>query len=203
MTGVIDYMAGNATSIQAALTKIGARAIIVQRATELMNCDKIILPGVGSFDNAMQQLEKRGVLGVLHEKVLGEKVPFLGICLGMQLLAQDSEEGTNSGLGWIDCGVKKIQPIDNHIKVPHIGRNYVYKKEDSKLFYGISSGSEFYFAHSYYVDCRDEGYIAATTNYAISFASAIERGNIAGVQFHPEKSHKNGLQLLKNFIENF
>jgi len=203
MITIIDYNMGNIASIQNMLKKIDCETIVTSDADVLKDAEKIILPGVGSFDYGMKNLNDLGIIEVLKEKVIVQHTPLLGICLGMQLLTEDSEEGKLRGLGFIKSHTKKFSKdmCGEMQKIPHMGWNYVYPKENILLFKNSLDDMRFYFVHSYYVECQDECDIIATTEYGNSFTSAIGRDNIYGVQFHPEKSHKYGMNLLKNFVE--
>lgn len=199
MIAIIDYKTGNVGSILNMIRKIGKEAVITSDPVEIEKADKIILPGVGSFDTGMRNLEELGLIGVLNKKVIEEKTPLLGICLGAQLLFERSEEGVLPGLGWIDGEVRKFRFKDNALKVPHMGWNTIAIKKDDCLFNGAEGELRFYFVHSYHFVCSDN--VLAITDYGYEFPSVVRKGNIVGVQFHPEKSHKFGMQLLKNFIE--
>ena len=202
MIVIIDYNVGNIGSILNMLKKIGVQGDITSDINKIESADKIILPGVGSFDTGMENLKNLGLLEVLNEKVQIKKTPVLGICLGMQLLTKGSEEGFLPGLGWIDGDVKKFA-LDafQDLKVPHMGWDYVSVKKESLLFKEMYEEPKFYFVHSYYVSPAKTSDILTTTNYGIEFCSALENGNIFGAQFHPEKSHKYGMKLLKNFAD--
>ena len=164
--------------------------------------DKLILPGVGHFSNAMDNLKELGLIEILNKKVLEDRVPILGICLGMQLMATKSEEGNYEGLGWFDAEVVKFSVKDKlKYKIPQVGWNQIAIKKESKLMKSIPNLSEFYFVHSYHVKCNDKSDIVNTTDYEYRFTSAIEKSNIYGVQYHPEKSHDVGIQMITNFIE--
>ena len=200
MITIIDYDMGNSRSIVNMLNRIGVSSEITRDHSKINASQKIILPGVGSFDAAMKNLKKYNLIDILNQKVLSDRTPVLGICLGMQLLTNSSEEGNIDGLGWIKGRSIKFDASKN-IKVPHMGWNLVIPKSNSKLCKGITSDSRFYFVHSYYVKVQDEVESCMQTNYSLLFDSALEKENIFGVQFHPEKSHKYGMQLLKNFSE--
>lgn len=201
MITIVNYGMGNIGSIQNIIKKIGHQSIITSEADDIKKATKIILPGVGSFDAAMQNLAELNLIDVLKEKALSG-TPFLGICLGMQLLANQSEEGTESGLGIIPGTVKKFQ-LSPRFKIPHMGWNIITYKPDCILFDGFNQFDEsrFYFVHSYYFECENPINAASLTTYEMPFTSAVYSNNIFGAQFHPEKSHKYGMQLLKNFIE--
>jgi len=161
-------------------------------------------PGVGAFDNAMKNINELDLLNVLNEKVLYEKVPILGICLGMQIMTMSSEEGTLKGLSWINAKSLSFKSSDKSgsLRIPHMGWNSVYPKSFNSLFYNLESDEmRFYFVHSYYVDCVEPENILSATKYGVEFASSMSKDNIYGVQFHPEKSHKFGMRILKNFVE--
>jgi glutamine amidotransferase len=203
---IINYGMGNIGSIVNMLKKAGAVCYIADEKKKIEKAEKIILPGVGAFDKAVNNLAELEFIDILTYKVKVEKTPVLGICLGMQLLMETSEEGVMHGLGWIKGNVRKFrfQGIENKsLKIPHMGWNTVLQKKSCELLKNLDSQSRFYFVHSYYVECSDPEDILAVSDYGNSFVSAIARNNIMGVQFHPEKSHRFGLQLLKNFAENF
>lgn len=201
MTIVIDYGMGNLGSIANMIKKVGHKCIITSDLAEIKKATKLILPGVGSFDNGMKNLKELGMIEVLNQKVLSEKTPILGICLGMQLMTKSSEEGKLAGLGWIDAQTKKF--VSDTLKIPHMGWNVIKHQKESKLFEECESQKRFYFVHSYCVSCNQEVDILTNTNYTLDFVSSFEKENIVGVQFHPEKSHKFGMSLIKNFVENF
>jgi len=186
------------------LKKIGVKFLITSKQNLILQAKKLILPGVGSFNNAMNKLKESDLLPVLNESVLKNKTPILGICLGMQLFAKHSEEGQEKGLGWLDARVIRFNyPSDSKYKIPHMGWNYINLQRENCLFDKYKSQYRFYFVHSYHLICNDNNNILATTNYGISFTSIVTNDNILGVQFHPEKSHKYGMQFLKNFAEKF
>ncbi|MCX6166225.1 MAG: imidazole glycerol phosphate synthase subunit HisH [Ignavibacteriae bacterium] len=203
MIAIIDYGMGNVGSIQNMIKKFTKDVIITSDHEIIKKASKLILPGVGSFDNGMKNLDKLNLIQLLNEKVLEEKIPVLGICLGMQLLTNESEEGILDGLKWINGKTIRFKFHDNtnSLKVPHMGWNYVKKICDSKLFDNMHYDSRFYFVHSYYVVCENEADVISKTLYGIEFVSALQKENIFGTQFHPEKSHKYGMQLIKNFVE--
>ncbi|MFN4219609.1 MAG: imidazole glycerol phosphate synthase subunit HisH [bacterium] len=205
MITIIDYKMGNIGSIANMIKKVGGIFVIASKPEELAKASKIILPGVGSFDYGITNLEKLGLIDILNERVLVKKVPILGICLGMQIMTKSSEEGQKKGLGWINAETVKFNFGNNSIKMPHMGWNTINITKNSKLLKDMENReNRFYFVHSYYVKCFNESDILATTNYGgINFVSIFGHENILGVQFHPEKSHKFGMQLLKNFLENY
>lgn len=199
MISIVDYGAGNIKSIFNMLKRIGVKSEITNSLESLDKAEKIILPGVGHFDYGMQNLKSSGLIECLNRKVLKDKVPFLGICLGAQLLGIDSEEGTEKGLAWIPMHVRKFKMDEGKLKVPHMGWNYVNIKVESQLFTKLENEARFYFVHSYFMDPIEEDFILAKTSYGNEFVSAVRKENIFGVQFHPEKSHAYGMQMLKNF----
>lgn len=203
MIVIVDYGMGNLGSIQNMLKHIGVKSTISFRKEDIERTKKVILPGVGAFDNGMRNIEKLGILPLLNRKALVEKIPVLGVCLGMQLLTKKSEEGSLPGFGWINGETVrfKFDHTKRFLKIPHIGWNTIKIKKKSKLLKGLDSESRFYFVHSYHLKCFDPGDILSSTNYSYDFTSILERENIMGVQFHPEKSHKYGMKLLKNFSE--
>ena len=203
MIVIIDYGLGNLGSMANMLKKIGAQAVVSADPLVIGNADKLILPGVGAFDGGMKNLESRGLVQVLNNRVLEDKVPILGVCLGMQLLSRKSEEGCLPGLGWLDAeSIRfKFEDVNSNLKIPHMGWNQLTVRQSHPLFYELEVMNRFYFVHSYHVICTDPRNILATTSYGVDFSSAVVKNNIMGVQFHPEKSHKFGLRLLKNFVE--
>lgn len=202
MVTIIDYGLGNLGSISNMFKRIQVECEITSDHAKVMQAKKILLPGVGAFDAAMQRINDSGLLPVLQQKALEEKVPFLGICLGMQLLTEKSEEGELKGLGFIKGETLKFNSPDNRLKIPHMGWNLIHIKNNSLLTAGMEKGEQkFYFVHSYYVKCSSESNIVAQTNYSLMFDSIIQDGNIFGAQFHPEKSHRFGMNLLTNFAK--
>lgn len=196
MIAIIDYGMGNLRSVQKALEKVGAKAVITQKPSDIARCQKIVLPGVGAMQPAMEKLESLGLIAPIRECIEKGK-PFLGICLGLQLLFEESNEGGNvKGLGILKGQVVRFSKL----KVPHMGWNRIdIKNADNELFVGVKNQSFVYFCHSYYVKPKDTAVIATTTDYAIDFVSSVRKENIFGVQFHPEKSQDIGLSILKNF----
>lgn len=198
---IVNYNVGNIQSIVNMLKKIGHSAIVTSNIEDIKNAQKLILPGVGSFDYGMEQLENSKLIEVLNNKVLKNKTPILGICLGAQLFLQTSEEGVKRGLDWFDAKAVKFKFSDNVLKIPHMGWNNIRIKKKNRLLEGLNDDSRFYFVHSYHFEFADTTDILTTTDYGYSFISSFSRDNIYGVQFHPEKSHKFGMALLKNFAE--
>lgn len=199
---IVDYRTGNSNSIKRTLDRIGSSSIISSQIEDVTRADKLILPGVGHFDRAMVTLKEFCLLDALNEAVLIRRKAVLGICLGMQLMAMTSEEGATQGLQWLDAkAVRFKSSVAARHKVPHMGWNRIRIKKVSQLMKGVEDLSEFYFAHSYHLEIKDRSDILNETEYGISFPSAVERNNIFGVQYHPEKSHHIGVQVLKNFVE--
>jgi len=206
MVVIIDYKVGNITSIQKMLKKVGCvDAIISGNLEDIKKATKLILPGVGHFDYGMKQLKASGLIAILNKRVLIDKVPVLGICLGAQLLTRGSEEGEEKGLGWIDADTVKFDKIKLgvHLKIPNMGWSDVKYKQEAPLFANMSIASRFYFVHSYHIKCDFNCDSAITTEYGYEFTAGVIKDNIMGMQFHPEKSHKFGMQLLSNFIKNY
>ena len=201
MIAIIDYGIGNLGSIKNMLKRAGASAVITSDIDKIQRAEKLILPGVGAFDSGMKNIHDRGLFQVLNNKVLDDKTPLLGICLGCQMITSKSEEGQLSGFGWIEAVTKKfrIEDDNNHLKVPHMGWNKVRLCKKNPLFNTNEKDIRFYFVHSYHVVCDHEEDVAMKTHYGYEFASAIMKENIIGVQFHPEKSHKFGMRLLQNW----
>jgi len=203
MIGIIDYGVGNIRAFINIYKKLSIPVKIVKEQEEFKGIEKLILPGVGSFDYAMERLQSSGMRSKLDELVIENSIPILGICVGMQMLAKTSDEGSLGGLGWIDASVKKFDtskiPFDTHL--PHMGWNDVNPIGTSKLFDGLQDNSKFYFLHSYYFLPNDADMVIAATHYGIHFCCAVNHKNIYGVQFHPEKSHQYGIRLLSNFAK--
>ncbi|MCM1044018.1 MAG: imidazole glycerol phosphate synthase subunit HisH [Candidatus Gastranaerophilales bacterium] len=202
MIVIIDYDMGNIGSIKNVLHKIGEKDVIVSRdRTEIKRADKLILPGVGAFDAGIRNLKKYDLFSLIHECVRERQVPILGICLGMQMLGLNSEEGDCEGLKLVDFSCKRFS-VDKEYKVPHMGWDYVHiKKEDCPIVHNLSDAQRYYFVHSYYAECSNEDDILMTCDYGIVFTAAVARGNVYGTQFHPEKSHIYGMNLLANFAK--
>jgi len=199
MVGIVNYGMGNLGSIQNMLKKIGVPSLILNDALELDKVTKLILPGVGAFDNGILELRKSKWIETLNHLVLQEKMPILGICLGMQLMTNKSEEGNEAGLGWINAETVKFRFEDNQLKIPHMGWNIVTPTTESSLFNLAYEELRFYHVHSYYVKLKDPTDEIAVTNYGTPFTCAFRKENIWGVQFHPEKSHKFGMEMFRNF----
>lgn len=200
MIAIIDYGIGNLASVHNMFKKIGIKEVIITKDEgEIERADKILLPGVGAFDSAMKHLQSTGLIPLLNKKVLVDKVPTLGICLGMQMLTKSSEEGIEQGLSWIDAKTIKFN-LDPalKLKVPHMGWNYVKVNFENPLI-DLVSKNRFYFVHSYYVQCEDKNQSLATCNFGGDFTCMVNKDNIFGAQFHPEKSLKFGMKVLENF----
>lgn len=197
---IVDYGMGNLGSIQNMLKRIGVMATITGDPHAIADATKIILPGVGAFDHAMTRIADSGLRDVLDRKALVDHIPVLGICLGMQLLTRGSEEGKLPGLGWINA-VSRRFPNQPGVKVPHMGWNLARLSNPSRMTEGFEGEIRFYFVHSYYVSVELPQDSILKTNYVFEFDSAIQSGNIYGAQFHPEKSHRFGMRLLKNFAD--
>jgi imidazole glycerol-phosphate synthase subunit HisH len=201
MIGIIDYGMGNLHSVYKAFKRIGAESEIFKASQFINKYEKIILPGVGNFKMGMENLKSAGLVDIIKELVLGEKTPILGICLGMQLLTNSSEEGDVEGLNLIDAKTIHFKNLDisEELKIPHIGWNNIRNMTDSELLKGCDN-EMLYFVHSYAVICNNMVDVICETNYGATFHSGVQKGNIYGVQFHPEKSHKTGLRILQNFV---
>ena len=199
MITIIDYGMGNLGSVSNMFKKIGVKSKITSNLEEIKSAKKLLLPGVGSFDKAMQRINDSGIKEVLDYKVLKKETPILGICLGMQLLTNNSEEGIEKGLGYINASTKKFYFQDKKMKVPHMGWNLVKKSTTSLLTADLEEESRFYFVHSFYVKVKNRENSILKTKYGLEFDSAIQNKNIYGAQFHPEKSHRFGMKLLKKF----
>lgn len=202
MITIVDYGMGNLGSIKNMLKKVGFQCEITSSPDKIMSASKLILPGVGAFDAGMARLNDSGLIPALNEQVLLNKIPVLGICLGMQLMTHSSEEGHLPGLGWVDAKTIRFSfPETSHLKVPHMGWNVVTFPKSSNLINTVEIEERFYFVHSYYVKCENNDDVLMRAKYGHEFDAGFEVGNVMGVQFHPEKSHKFGMRLLRNFAE--
>ena len=203
MIHILDYGLGNINAFLAMYKSLGIEVSPATSNEELKEVEKLILPGVGAFDHAIDLLDSCEIRQSLERLVLVDKVPVLGVCVGMQILASCSEEGVRTGLGWLDARVRKFNSIPSFscLPMPHMGWNDVISVDGSPLFRGIETDAQFYFLHSYFFDCADVSNVAARADYGFSFDCAVHKENIYGVQFHPEKSHHWGATLLKNFAE--
>lgn len=200
MVAIIDYGAGNLSSVKKALDYLGAESEITQDRDKILSASHVILPGVGSFGDAMNSMQERGLVETVKEAALSGK-PFLGICLGLQLLFEESDESPDvKGLGLLKGRIVTI-PKDNGLKVPHMGWNSVELKQKNGIFDGIDDESYFYFVHSYYLKDADVDVVAGVTHYGVEIQCAVQKGNLSATQFHPEKSSKAGLKLLENFLK--
>jgi glutamine amidotransferase len=198
---IVDYGMCNLDSVRRAFEECSGAPFVTDEPTDLADADLIVLPGVGAFPDAMANLRGRSLDKALDDEVLGNRVPFLGICLGMQLLATTGHEGgETAGLGWIDADVCRLRPTPEDTRVPHVGWNEVVPARETPLFDDMPQASDFYFVHSYHVECHDDTDVVATTPYCGGFVSAIQRENIFAVQFHPEKSQERGFEVLRRFL---
>ena len=202
MIAIIDYGCGNTYAFINAFKRLNMPAIVAKNVDELESANKIVLPGVGSFDYVMQSFNSSGLRRVVEKKVIEDNISVLGVCAGMQIFAEESDEGNEKGLGWVKGKIRLFDTrnIKHETKLPHMGWNTIMPKK-SLLFDKINDESRFYFVHSYYFDNSKNEDMISTTNYGGIFTSSVNKNNIYGVQFHPEKSHQNGLQILKNFAE--
>ena len=206
MLTIIDYEVGNLTSIKNMLERIGFSNVIISGKKEDIDAaNKLILPGVGHFDYGMAHLRNASFFDLLNKKVLVDKTPILGICLGAQLLLNGSEEGNTPGLGWIEGNSTKFssEKLSPHLKIPHMGWNEVTPLKNSALLQDLPEDPRFYFVHSYHMTCKNPENHLLSATYGYKFVAGVEKNNILGVQFHPEKSHKYGMALLKNFVTNY
>ncbi len=200
MITIIDYGMGNLRSVEKIFHRLNIPVQLSADHDEILKAEKLVLPGVGHFSHGMKQLETTGLKKVLTKKVIDDKTPILGICLGMQLMTKHSEEGDQEGLGWVDANTCKFNFETTHLKIPHMGWNTVSVKKHTILSEGIDQENLFYFVHSYFVKCNKEENVLFETNYGTTFTSGFEKDNIIGVQFHPEKSHQSGMRLIQNFL---
>jgi glutamine amidotransferase len=202
MIKIVDYGLGNILAFQNMYKRLNIEVSVAKNAGELSDATKLILPGVGAFDHAMALLEASGMHEPLSEMVLDRKLPVLGICVGMQLLADTSEEGRSQGLGWVPGRVTAFASLQQQdLQIPHMGWNDVKPTAHSQLFAQLEVDARFYFLHSFFFHCERTEHVAAVSSYGSDFSCAVQHENIYGVQFHPEKSHHFGAQLLKNFAE--
>jgi glutamine amidotransferase len=203
MIAIVDYGLGNIGAFVNVYNKANIKVVVAKTADELKGARKLVLPGVGHFDHAMELLQHSGMRDTLDRLVLDDKVPVIGICVGMQILARTSEEGSLPGLGWIDADVKAFKSWEaaRNMPLPHMGWNDVRPHNSSPLFAGLETDARFYFLHSYYVSCGRQDDVLATCDYGAEFSCAVRHANVYGVQFHPEKGHSFGNRLLKNFAE--
>ena len=200
MIAIIDYDAGNIKSVEKALQKLGAEVVITKDADVILEADKVILPGVGAFGDAMANLNKYGLVEVIHQ-VVEKGIPFLGICLGLQLLFERSDETPGvEGLGILKGEILRIPEKDN-LKIPHMGWNSLHLQNEGRLYRGIQEQAYVYFVHSYYLKAEEPEIVKATTDYSVNIHASVEKGNVFACQFHPEKSSDVGLNILKNFVE--
>ena len=200
MIAIVDYGLGNVQAFKDVYNRLNLPVLIARSSKDLVDATKLILPGVGSFDYAITKLDESGMRKNIEDLVIDKQMPILGVCVGMQMLAKSSEEGKLKGLGWIDAIVKRFDTT-NDIILPHMGWNNVYPKFYDGLYKNTKEDLRFYFLHEYYFDAYEESEVEAIANYEGKYACSVRRGNIYGVQFHPEKSHHFGMQLLKNFAE--
>jgi glutamine amidotransferase len=200
VVSIVDYGICNLGSIRNMLHKLGIESRVAGSAAEVALAEKIILPGVGAFDHGITALRERGMVDALRESAIGRRVPFLGICLGMQLFGSSTEEGTMEGLGLIPGRCVRFRPAgESTLKVPHMGWNEIVPRRACPLLRGLEQGARFYFTHSYHMICEDAADVLAVASHGIEFTAMVQRGNVLGAQFHPEKSHRFGMTLLRNF----
>jgi len=199
---IIDYGMGNLNSISNMLKYLNISSIITDQPEKIRHAKKLILPGIGAFDSAVNNLKERHLWDCVNQMVSDHQIPILGICLGMQLMTKSSEEGQQLGFGWVNAETKKLIP-SKYNKIPHIGWNAVTPLRFKNYFINYHDEIKFYFVHSYYTDCFEPEDVIATTQYNHSFACAFQKNNMMGVQFHPEKSHLYGMAFLKHFYEHF
>jgi imidazole glycerol-phosphate synthase subunit HisH len=201
MIAIVDHGMGNLGSVQNMLRKLGAPSIRTTEPNEIRAADKIVLAGIGAFDSAMERLDQLGLVSVMNEQVIERRVPVLGVCLGMQLMASSSEEGRRPGFGWLDATVQAFSfPEGRGLPTPHMGWQVVTPTRESPLLPANGTEQRFYFSHGYHLVCNDPTDVAATATYGYAFPAAAHRGNILGTQFHPEKSHVFGMDVYRRFI---
>lgn len=201
MITIVNIDIGNVGSIVNMLKKIGAPSRLCDAPQDVLDAERLILPGVGAFGAGMHSLHRKGLIDALNEAVLGRRTPVLGVCLGMHLLGNSSEESAGHGLGWLDAQTVRFRSEAAGLRVPHMGWNIARPQPQALLFDRADAEPRFYFAHSYHLRCADPGDVAALTQYGEDFPAAVQKGNIFGVQFHPEKSHRFGRELLQRFVE--
>ena len=205
MMTILDYGLGNIRAFANVYRRLNVDVQYASNEGDLLKASKIILPGVGAFDHAINKLNESGLRDCLENLVINKNIPVLGVCVGMQILAQSSEEGSKAGLGWIKASVKRFETsewaLDSNYPIPHMGWNNLTSKRDTALLANLDELKRFYFLHSYYMQCEENADLIATANYGLDFACIINKQNIYGIQCHPEKSHNNGTALLKNFAE--
>ncbi|MFK8060282.1 MAG: imidazole glycerol phosphate synthase subunit HisH [Polaribacter sp.] len=202
MIVIIDYGMGNLGSVYKSFKRVHNEVIISSSKKDIESAEKLVLPGVGHFSNGMKRLKELDLIDLLQDRVIDKRTPILGICLGMQLFSKFSNEGNVKGLSWFDAEVVNFNVKDKlRFKVPHMGWNSIKIEKENQLLHGISQSELFYFVHSYHIKCDDKNDILGTTNYSYDFTSIIQKNNIYGTQFHPEKSHGKGLKLIKNFVQ--
>jgi len=203
MIAIVDYGVGNIKAFANIYKNLDIPFKVAKKVADLEGISKLILPGVGSFDHAMQSLENSGMRQKLDELVLETKIPVLGICVGLQMLAKSSDEGIMDGLGWLDAHVRKFDELKltQNTPLPHMGWNNIDTAQNDMLLKDLNNDARFYFLHSYFIESEDRSIIVATATYSETFASVVHKDNIYGIQPHPEKSHQNGITLLKNFGE--
>lgn len=202
MIAIVDHGYANIQSVDRMLRRINEVPLVIDRPEDIRRADKIILPGIGAFDAPMRRLQELGLVDALTEHAIVRQRPILGICVGMQIMTQRSEEGDAKGLGWIDGECRRFRPpVEAKLRVPHMGWSKVEITPGAELFSEFGNEAKYYFVHSYYVSLRDRSAMAASCNYGVDFCASFQKDNIFGVQFHPEKSHRFGLGLLKAFTE--
>ena len=202
MIVIVDYEMGNLGSVKKVLDRLKVYSIISSKPSDIDNASKLILPGVGHFGKAMYNLKNKNYLNSLNKSVIQRKTPILGICLGMQLFADTSEEGDSKGLGWLSSKVVRFDIEDSLAwKIPQIGWNNIKLKKKSNLLKGISSNDLFYFLHSFHMLCFENKDVLSTSDYSYNFVSSVKKNNIYGTQFHPEKSHEQGFKIIENFVK--